>query len=304
MRHPFTSILNRAAPLWDAGARQIAAVKDTRLGAVALSTRGAVTALEILLVVACAHQISQLFWVLATPNAVDAAQPALQTNGARPAQLPANLALTRVDLFKPLDGGIVAASVTAAPATALNLQLFGIRAGKADGQGSAIIRRPDNTQDVFFPGQEIIGGVTLEQIRPDHVVIRRMGVIEGLYLDPVRAQAPPPPIAQAQATTEGDEIPRRRISATPSELFAAIKAAPSRTASGAAGLRLQPGGDVGLFEDAGFAPGDVLLAVNGQSVGDATRMPGVVGALASARSFTVQFDRGGRMIAQQLIVDR
>ena len=246
MRASLAPYLNRLSPLWARSSIIASALKGTPLGAMVGSARGAVTIIECLIVVACAHQVSRLFWTLVTPDAISSAT---RSSGSERTVL----------------------------------QLFGLRSGGADGRDSAIIRRPDNSQDVFFIGQEIIDGVVLEKIQSDHVVIRRMGVIEGLYLDQARAAISTIEKSPAQTATSNEtqssEPLRRRISISPTELFAAIEAVPVTAASGKQGLRLQPRGDIAIFQDAGFISGDVLLSVNGQAVTDLARMPSLIESL-------------------------
>ena len=310
MRASLAPYLNRLSPLWARSSIIASALKGTPLGAMVGSARGAVTIIECLIVVACAHQVSRLFWTLVTPDAISSATSSSGSERTvQTIQLPRNLIITRVDLFRSATNENTAGSATVvAPATALNLQLFGLRSGGADGRDSAIIRRPDNSQDVFFIGQEIIDGVVLEKIQSDHVVIRRMGVIEGLYLDQARAAISTIEKSPAQTATSNEtqssEPLRRRISISPTELFAALEAVPVTAASGKQGLRLQPRGDIAIFQDAGFISGDVLLSVNGQAVTDLARMPSLIESLASVRSFTVEFDRSGQKISQRLVVDR
>lgn len=298
-------------------AQRVAKVKQTRVGAFFATPRNAIMALEFMLVIACAYQVSNVFWAVATPSEFRQADKlASQAVISRPYQPPQSLRVTTENLFRPLEmAGGSAAVGASAPVTTLNLQLFGVRSGGGTGRGSAIIRKPDNTQDVFFVGQDIIDGVALERIAPDHVVIRRMGVLESLYLDQARgaaastASSTPPqlqkdPLPDGELVKTDTDIPRRRISASPSELFAALQVMPATTTSGVVGLSVRPRGDVSLFNDAGFLPGDVLIAVNGQGLTDVARVPQLIEGLAASRSFIVELDRGGSKLTQRFIVDR
>lgn len=309
----FVQDVSKRIPL----ARWAAELKQSRLGARLFTNRAIILGLELILVIGCAYQVSNLFWAIAAPSSSSSkAAVFAQAPDVRPFQSPQSLYIATTNIFQPLESSGGATPVVAAPATTLNLQLFGVRSGGPTGRGSAIIRKPDNTQDVFFVGQNIIDGVILERIEADHVVIRRMGILESLYLDQARAIAAPSqpaaPMAQTQAipaagsqsATADAEIPRRMISAPPAELFAALQVVPAKTKSGVVGLSVQPRGDVSVFNDAGFQAGDVLLAVNGQVLSDVARLPALVEGLAASRSFIVELDRGGTTLTQRFVVDR
>jgi general secretion pathway protein C len=282
----------------------LAPLRRNWLGQLVFSKRGAIGALELLLVVGCAHQVALMFWAVATPRAQSSLTALSPVNTARPFQVPQSLRLATHDIFHRSGPGQTPSDTSAtAPATTLNLQLFGMRAPSGATGGSAIIRRPDGSQDVFFVGQNIIDGVTLERIRADHVVIRRSGLLESLYLDQTRAPAQSAPESDV-ATGTAQEAPRRRISASAAELFAAIQVAPGRTSAGAAGLAVRPGADPSLFSEAGFEAGDILVAVNGQATAQLAALPSLGQSLQDASRFTITIDRKGQPMAFQLLIDR
>jgi general secretion pathway protein C len=273
------------------------------LGDLVFSKRGAIGVLELLLVVGCAHQLALLFWAVATPSALPMKSAPLSGVASLPFQVPKNLRVTTEDIFHGARSGQNSSEIDrTVPATALNLQLFGMRAPSGAAGGSAIIRRPDGTQDVFFVGQTIIDGVTLERIRADHVVIRRSGLLESLYLDQARTKAPAVQDSQDMAPTEAP--PRRRITATASELFSAVQLLPGRTTAGTQGLIVRPGNDASLFVEAGFESGDILVAVNGQPTAQLAALPMLAQSLQDASRFTITIDRSGQPLTYQLLIDR
>jgi general secretion pathway protein C len=274
------------------------------LGQFVFSKRGAIGAVELLLVVGCAHQVALIFWAVATPSSLPTIPAPPSVAVSLPFQVPQNLRLATEDIFQRVGSGKARSdSDTSAPATTLNLQLFGMRAPAGSAGGSAIIRRPDGTQDVFFVGQNIIDGVTLERIRADHVVIRRSGILESLYLDQSRAPAPSVQSPDTPTVT-AEEAPRRRISATAAELFNAVQVVTGRTSAGIAGLAVRPAADPSLFSEAGFESGDILVAVNGQATAQLTALPALVQSLQEASRFTITIDRKGQSLTYQLLIDR
>ena len=101
MRASLAPYLNRLSPLWARSSIIASALKGTPLGAMVGSARGAVTIIECLIVVACAHQVSRLFWTLVTPDAISSATSSSGSERTvQSIQLPRNLIITRVDLFR------------------------------------------------------------------------------------------------------------------------------------------------------------------------------------------------------------
>ena len=80
--------------------------------------------------------------------------------------------------------------------TTLDLKLFGIRADRATGRGSAIVGLPDGKQASYAVGEEILPGVTLKAVSFDGATVSRAGHDEQLFLDqshPAATVAPPAP---------------------------------------------------------------------------------------------------------------
>jgi general secretion pathway protein C len=149
---------------------------------------------------------------------------------------------------------------------------FRLSAGREDratGRGSAIIALPDGSQRSFAVGEEIIAGVRLAQVGFDSVTIDRGGVSEQIFLD--QSETPQPaaggaPVAVTSAPTQAR--PQPVVVAPP----------PSRIP--------------------GTAPGDVVVAVNGQPVSSPEQ------ALAAVRAaggpVNVIVNRGGRAVTLQV----
>ena len=246
------------------------------------------SALELALLALIAVQAARLVWALVTPlGPVGEWRPASTMNA-----LPAAGALGDFDPFFRLQGGGGPAVVTG-----LNLQLFGVREDRATGRGSAIVGLPDGTQRSFGVGEEIIPGVTLAAVGFDNVTINRAGAMEQIFLD----QSQP---AQAAGTAQPGQPPAPAQAAPPPPPIVATPAPPANAPlslqprvnnNQITGLIVAPGGDGGAaYRAAGFQPGDVIVAVNGQ------RVTGADQALTLFRqaggSVTLMVDRGGRAV--------
>jgi general secretion pathway protein C len=239
------------------------------------------SATELLLLILIAVQTARLIWVLAAPLGPVGDWKA--TSGQAPRADGAVLAAFD-PFFRLSAGGPVAV-------TSLNLKLTGVREDRATGRGSAIIQLPDGRQMSFAVGEEIMPGVTLTAVGFDNVTISRGGAQEQIFLDQSQPAAIAggdpnsttvvPPGTQAQVVTPAGPAGG-----------AAINFTPRLAGGGVNGVVVTPGNDGGrAFSAAGFQPGDVIVAVNGQRV---TSLEQARAALAGRGVVSVMVDRGGR----------
>ncbi len=225
-------------------------------------------------------------------------------------------ALTTFDPFHRAIAATSGGAAAHAPETMLSLQLFGIRVGQGGAGGSAIIAGVDNTQNVYFAGQNIMPGVRLEQVLPGRVTIRRNGVTESLSLDKEKVVAGVSPAdmpgvgpatdrsspAMLSAATEAAE-PWRRIDVGAKALFSNLRFTAQTGDTGAAGVVLQSATPT-LLEQAGLVSGDVLLAVNGMPVSDIASLTALVPSLGDAERLTLDIERKGQRKVHRIAVDR
>ena len=260
--------------------------------------------IEVALIVACAAQAASLIWTLAGfPTVSEQYSPSDSSSPkqAERSRLDAAVVFSAHDPFKG-DGPSAGGNPTAdgpLPATALNLELFGVRVAPKLEDSRAIIRRPDGTQDVFAAGQTVIDSVVLESIATDQVVIKRSGVREALSLDQRRMPASVLPDSE----TTPQPSSRRRISSAPSALFQAVDARPE-TVNNRPGFALTPRGDGMLFAEAGFEAGDVLVAIDGFPVTNAAALSAATQRLGDADTVEVELLRRGNVLRSRLQVDR
>jgi general secretion pathway protein C len=244
------------------------------------------SAAELILLVAIAVQAARLIWVLVAPigpvgNWTSASAQAPRADGA---------VLAAFDPFFRLSaaGPVVV--------TSLNLKLTGVHEDRATGRGSAIIQLPDGRQLSFAVGEEIMPDVTLAAVGFDNVTISRGGTQEQLFLDQSQPAAvvgadpnsttPIPPGTQPQVVTpQGPQT-------VAGPAAGAISFTPRVAGAGVNGVIVAPGNDGGrAFSAAGFQPGDVIVAVNGQRV---TSFEQARAAMGSGGTVSVMVERGGR----------
>lgn len=236
---------------------------------------------ELTLIALIAVQLARLFWLLVTPvGPIGDWRP--------PALLTAPPAAARLGDFDPFfrlagAGGPVAV-------TGLNLRLYGTREDQATGRGSAIIALPDGVQSSYGVGEEIMPGVTLVAVAADNVTISRGGAMEQLFLD----QSQPAPGAAPQAPASAPAQPMVVGPAPAAPAAPPVQLQPRVSNNQITGLAVSPSGDGQAFRAAGFAAGDVIVAVNGQRVNSAEQATALVRQAGGQAAVTV--DRGGRAV--------
>jgi len=136
---------------------------------------GLFAALEIALLAVLALQCARLVWTILTPVGP---LGEWRRDGDMGVTAPSPALFANFDPFFRLSQASGPAVVTG-----LNLKLFGVREDRASGRGSAIIGLPDGAQASFAVGDEILPGVKLGSVAFDHVMIRRGGAEEQLFID-------------------------------------------------------------------------------------------------------------------------
>lgn len=158
------------------------------------------------------------------------------------------------------------------PLTPLNLRLSGVFAATGKLSAVAIINVENKGDLPFMNGDRILPDVTLEQVRPDHAVLSRGGVMEKLPLE----QKGPPLKLQHAATQlnvrqEGEgrfgisQSDLRKMLSDPRQLAGAghVKPVPGQ------GVRVEEAGAGSLIRQLGLQGGDLIRQINGKPVGQA-----------------------------------
>lgn len=263
-----------------------------------------VAAVEVALVLTLAALSTEMLWLVLTPTASSSQPTALRV---APIAVGSNEARARIALLttqgffhrEHVSSGALTSAEIAAPKTLLNLELFGVRFGDKARGGSAIIRTPDNAQDVYVVGQEIVNGVRLERVMQDRVVIRRNGVAESLFLDSDQiANAAAPETINVSSPIE---VSRSHIDGDVAALFSQVEIRPRNSGPG---VVISPRGSGELFRQAGIAAGDVLVAVNGTPIGGVESLATLAGTLRDSNEIILKFERDGRSETRRIVVEK
>lgn len=250
--------------------------------------------LEFALLAALTYLVARLIWLIAfgasaTDFERDPAAAGAGSDG-RPAYQADLSRLRDSDLFADRRDarGVVAPVQAAVQETSLDLALRGIRRGASPQAGGAIIQTPDNRQRFFAVGQEILDGVTLEEVHVDHVLIRRRGIAESLYLrdeDPAR---------RAAASSSAPAAPGRGT-----QIPGLFRAEPVREGDRLAGYRIADGNGA-MLSAMGLRNGDVITAIDDRPAAGISDMPALFRSLREEGGFTLSINRGGLPLTVQV----
>jgi len=201
--------------------------------------------------------------------------------------------------------------------TRLALILTGIVASTEDGLGSAVIKG-GNREQVYAVGDELpaAGKVALAKVMARQVVIDNNGTYEliKLYEGPgliVPVQITPKkkakstiPAPAAPSGSEDDADTRSRLAGlyrqqlydAPESLARVVSISPVRDRGGVSGYRVAPGADRTAFDATGFQSGDIVKAVNGLALSDASNTLKLYQLMKDANQATFDIERNGESV--------
>lgn len=184
-----------------------------------------------------------------------------------------------------------------APETRLNLTLTGIVSSRGGERSRALIRDDKGKQQAYAVGDTVAGGVKLYAIYANRVILDRSGRYETLTLEYAKNPEGIQRVARGERITGGaaeqlGEI-RREVLNDPSRIAQYIRLQPERRDGNLVGYRIYPAGKRELFSDLGLNRGELVTAVNGVKLDDASGNMEVLRTLSQAASVSVTLERGG-----------
>lgn len=263
---------------------------------------------ECVLVVALAVLVARIAWLMISPSNSVATytqrplpSPMRGASGALAVSTDRTI-LVRTNPFEQGEGDVV---IQDAPETNLNLNLDGLRMSTEGGEaGNAIIRTPDGRGKNYSVGDEILGGVTLERILSDRVIINRDGATETLMLggrgaglsvitddSQISAGRELSPRDESAPGQRNNPVIEAKIAA-PELLLSGINAGPVQVNGAITGYRIDPIGNPDIMAQAGLRAGDVLQQINGTSVAELDTSD-VIDRISSAETVELQVNRDG-----------
>jgi len=234
--------------------------------------------LKAVLLALVAIQAARLFWAAAAPVGPfgdwRAAPPRLLSPGAQAA------VVAQVDpFFRP--GAMMPSAASAPP---VDLQLFGTRMSQGRLPGSAILGSADGEQRSYLVGEEVAPGVTLAAVQFDHVVLKRGGSSQTLYMP------------DADGAGEGAEGGQPAAAAVSAAVGNAFQLKPRNEGGRVTGVLVSPGANGQLFTAAGFREGDVIVAVNGARITSMIDVQQLQSSIAPGARLLLTVERGAEAV--------
>lgn len=193
-------------------------------------------------------------------------------------------------------------AVSDAPETRLNLTLAGIILYDEPSQSRALIANSNGKQKNYAIGDSIEGSnAEVHEIYGDRVVLERTGRYETLRLQKLNKTASsknystksPTPTVGGAVTTELKSV-REEILKDPTKAGDFIRVRPVYSKGQLKGYRIYPGKNRALFRKVGLRSGDLVTAINSQSLNDPQKAFSMLSALSSATSISLELERRGR----------
>ncbi len=247
------------------------------------------TIVELSLVVAIAVLAAKLFWLVFAPLPALTSQPTVlvaETSAQRD-QLVMNPFTAAQEAIGPASPSY---NETPLVETTLDLTLFGTWPDESG--GTAFIGDGDAPQKRFRAGDEITAGVRLERVYENWVAISRGGVSEALWID---NRKPSPNVDTDPEGAPDSELSLEDQGYTLADIVAFSA---EGVAGGSPKIVLTPGADAKKFNELGFAPGDILLSLNGGPVYPEYVISGAIQAdLASGNPIDIVVERDGAPVS-------
>jgi general secretion pathway protein C len=248
------------------------------------------TLVIVALVLVLAWQLAYWTWVFVAPRPTASASEA--TGG--------------VDLaaIAKLFGASAPAGSSTATASAQGLRLKGVIAPTPGVAASAIFSTGTGKDIAVFLDREVLPGVKLVEVDPDHVIVTRAGVRERIDLETPRARAS----ASSPAGRAGGfklNVARagaNNFSLSRKELDEALRD-PNQLnylgqigMSSAGGVRMEAAPSGSLAAKLGLQPGDVIRKVNGQAVASPGDLARLYQQFATLSQVQAEVQRGGTTV--------
>jgi general secretion pathway protein C len=259
--------------------------------------------LSLLLVVACAHALAKISWMFLPESEISIQQRTVARTPIinRADQGQSIRQVASAHLFGEMRNATAPARAARAPETRLNLVLHGVIAADPMALSQAIIARGKNGQEeVYAVGDAMPGGVVIEEVHPDHVILNRGGQYETLQL------LKDEDVGTIRSSNDTSGFP---ASGTPEEQLVSIRQEilQNPTSFGdyalpvvvkqngrQLGYRLQPQQKgTELMQEVGLEANDVITEINGIKLDNPQNGIGALRQLSTANSVSITVMRNG-----------
>ncbi|CAM3655200.1 type II secretion system protein N [Litorimonas haliclonae] len=270
--------------------------------------------LQIFLLIALGWVLIRAILLFTNPESIWTALPNVSPVAANGSSTAERLYDFSTDPFRlpPSDGTgpAVVAEGFDAPETTLKIVLLGRFAGGAQ---IATLKTPDNREKSYSVGDEVMNGVTLQNVYSDFVVLNVNGEVQRLTfqrdsrtgLSNVETDTASQSVsvgdtsAQATDTDTISTIPGQN--ADLSKLIQLVQINPNFDQGQFAGFSIKGRNDDAVLKQFGLQSGDVITAVNGDSLLEgAPDLQGLVRKFSNATQVQLDIIRDGRPVTVQI----
>lgn len=267
---------------------------------------------QIFLLVALGWVVIRAVLLLTNPESRWTALPSISlvsSIGSSPSEQVYNFS---TDPFRlPLSEGIeplAQAEGFDAPETNLKIRLLGRFAGATQ---IAILKTPDNREDSYTVGDEVMNGVTLQNVYFDFVVLRVNGEVQRLTFQRDEKTG----LSDGQSQNTSQTIPVNPLPSQPNnptstnsiqkidvtELIKSVRLNPNYETGTFTGYEIKGRNGATSLKQFGLQSGDIVTAVNGDSLlSGQPDLPGLVTKLKSAKTINLDILRDGRPVTVQI----
>ncbi len=185
-----------------------------------------------------------------------------------------------------------------APDTSLSLQLRAAIAADDPTMAHAIIADASGNEHVYFTNDSLPGGVTVQQIQADRVILARAGQLEVLRL-PREGQgtgetsrAIPASLRPPEASAEANV--QELVAQNAAGFLDVVRPQPFMPNGQLKGYRIYPGPNRQQFASLGLRAGDLVTEINGVALNNPAQGMEVFRSLGGASQVTVTVERDGQ----------
>lgn len=271
--------------------------------------------LSVALTAACViwtgSQVAGLIWHALAPNSSAAASDMRVLSAASSAADQDRIDLQAVQQVFVLNpaGHVIAGDEGNAVVSAVETRLALVLKGavlSSDSQHSRAIIASGDFQQFYRPGETVLntpGMVVLRAIYQSHVVLDNNGRQEVLRMDDVAETESKVSVAvDASATSNSDNNASSAFAG--SALTDLLRIQPMFAAPGddstLLGLQIRHGSRQDFLSAVGLQQGDVITAIDGQRLDDASRLPELMAGLSNARQVSLSLLRDGQDVQLQV----
>jgi general secretion pathway protein C len=265
---------------------------------------------KLVLTLLLAWQSSQMVWMLAAPAPLVLQQPARGERQDSAQQVAGSAAYHLFGEAALQEAAAVVVAEVDAPETRLRLTLLGVTLATPETASSAIIAANGKESDFFRIGDTVDGRTRLASVRPDRVLLDTSGKLETLKFEEVAttgssvqavdARPPRPPKRTSGgagnslqerfgAVRNADEFVDVASDALGDDPVAAIRKMGLEPRGDGEGYEVKPGSPLLQFE---LKPGDVVLSLNDQPLGDPSSDQSLLDDIKTADSVRIEVQRG------------